>query len=75
MEDEITCESQKSLNIFEGVSVVCPTQGWILSHSWIEHCLGESTSGSQRCILRGWSSGGILAVLIAKAELLCMNRD
>lgn len=60
MEDEITCETQKSLNIFDGGSC-CPILGWILSHSWIEHCLGESPPGSQRCVLRGWSSGSTLA--------------
>lgn len=28
----ITCESQKSLNIFDGGQCMgCPTQGWILS--------------------------------------------
>ena len=62
MEDEITWNSQKGLNIFDDGGVCCPTLGWIFfSYIWLEHCLGESPPGSQRCILRGWSMGSTLA--------------
>lgn len=39
----------------------CPILGWILSHSWREHCLEKSPPASQRYNFRDWSSGSTLA--------------
>lgn len=45
MEDEIMCESQKTLNIFDE-GLCHPILWWILSYSCMEYCLEESSPSS-----------------------------